>query len=93
MQNVELPDDIASAIATMVAPYRPETTVANIVKRFSNEQQEEHDLLTKTEAHEMLRIYMPTIDRMIKDGQIEAVRIRGRVFIRRSSIDRFLRGK
>jgi excisionase family DNA binding protein len=48
------------------------------------------DLYTPEEAARVLRVSVDTIYRMIKGGQLEAVRIRGQWRIKRASVDKLL---
>lgn len=45
---------------------------------------DDHDLdgsYTTAEAAEKLKVSIPTVKRMIRDGELETYRVRGRVFI------------
>lgn len=49
-------------------------------------------LLTKKEAAELLGVSSHAVDRMIVNGELQRVRVRGCVRIRRSEVERLIEG-
>jgi excisionase family DNA binding protein len=48
-------------------------------------------LLTRNEVCEQLRCSMPTLDRMIKRGELPVVRVGRRVLLRESTVNEWIR--
>lgn len=48
------------------------------------------DLLTVTEVATRLSVSGPTVRRMIDDGELQSIRIRSAIRIKRTSLDSFL---
>jgi excisionase family DNA binding protein len=49
------------------------------------------DLLTRKEAAALLRITVRTLERLAADGKLRRTKIRGKVLIERSEIERLVR--
>lgn len=87
MQNTA-PQEITSAAAVMLSPYHPGLTADKLESALAFQPEPQTDRLrTRIEATGILHISMPTLDRMIKAGQLRAVKIRGRVMIPQSALD------
>ncbi|MFA5687742.1 MAG: helix-turn-helix domain-containing protein [Kiritimatiellales bacterium] len=87
MKNVEIPSPISTAVIAMLSPYTPGLTPEKLEHSLTFAPENPSDkLLTRKEAASTLRVSLPTIDRMFKDGQLHRVFIRGRVFIRDSEV-------
>jgi excisionase family DNA binding protein len=59
---------------------------------FKPEGGQTETLVSRREGATVLRISLPTVDRMLSAGELTRVTVRGRVFIRRSEIDRIISG-
>lgn len=95
MNQQKIPDPIATAAASMLAPYRPGLTPQQLEAALAEPEPREppEKLLTREEAMTELRISMPTLDRMLVAGELTKVKIRGRVFIRNSEVRAVIEGK
>ena len=84
----QAPQEITSAAASMLSPYHPGLTADKLETALAFQPEPQTDRLrTRIESTDVLHISMPTLDRMIKAGQLRAVKIRGRVMIPQSSLD------
>ena len=94
---MRVPKEIGEAVVILLQPYTEQhLTVQDIEemlveKEFLPEPKQEK-LLSRKEGATALRVSQPTIDRMLRSGELMPCRIRGRVFIRQSDVDRILRG-
>jgi len=95
MNVIELPPAISAAAAALLAPYAPGLTVAKLESAiaFAPESTPPEKLLSRREAANALHVSLPTVDRMLAVDQLTRVNVRGRVFIRRSEIDRIVSGE
>ena len=84
MQN-QIPENIATGVAAMLAPYCPGLTIERLEAAISfkpePDEGEIDKLLTRKEAAQALKVSIPTIDRMLRDGDLPKRRIRGAVRI------------
>jgi excisionase family DNA binding protein len=92
-----MPKEIGEAVVILLQPYtKRELAVEDIdemlnKKEFQPEPTREK-LLTLSEAAAAMRISRTTLYRIIRDGDLAPCRIRGKVLIRMSDVDRVLRG-
>lgn len=91
----KIPEPIATAAVAMLAPYRPGLTLEELEAALSVDSEREihEELMTRREACEALHISMPTLGRMLDDGELERVRIRRRVFVRAADVRAIIEGK
>lgn len=94
---MRVPEEIGEAVVILLQPYTEHNLTVQEIEEMlvGNEflpEPEQEKLLSRKEAAEALHVSLPTIDRMLKDGELVPCRIRGRVFIRQSDVDRILRG-
>lgn len=87
MDQTQIPKLIADAVISMLLPYAPDLTVEKLESVISAkpESQMPEKLLTRKEAAKTLNVSIPTIDRMLRDGELPRVHIRGAVRIPASS--------
>lgn len=92
--TLEIPRAITTAVASMLSPYCDGLTPEKLLSAISSKPDDKHveKLCARKEAAPALHVSLVTIDRMLATGQLTPVRIRGRVFIRQSEIDRILNG-
>jgi excisionase family DNA binding protein len=95
MQAIAIPEPILSAVVSILSPFRVGLTPHALEAALSFEQEQEpaDKLLSRKEAAAALHISLPTLDRMCYENEIRPVKIRGRVFIRQSTVDRIIRGE
>jgi excisionase family DNA binding protein len=95
MKKPEIPQALSTAIALMLDQYFPGLTAARLESAlaFKLEGGKAETLLSRREAAAALRISLPTTDRMLQAKELTRVNVRGRVFIRRSEIDRIVSGE
>ena len=87
------PQEITQAASAMLAPYHPGLTADKLETALHFKEEGTSDRLrTRIEAKDLLHISMPTLDRMIRDGQLHAVRIRGRVMVPQSALNIIIAG-
>ena len=92
MKHSHIPQPIAEAAVTMLRPYVPELTVDKLEKRITgNQDKRPEKLLTRKEAAKLLSVSIPTIDRMLRDGELNRQHIRGAVRISRSAVERLMK--
>lgn len=89
MQNIPIPHPIAEAVIAMLRPYAPDLTPAKLESAlcFKQEATTQEQLLSRKDAAEKLNISVTTLDRMLRDGELRRLRIRGNVRIPLSSIE------
>lgn len=94
MQNIPIPHPIAEAVIAMLRPYAPDLTPAKLESAlcFKAEPNAQEQLLTRKDAAKMLSISLPTLDRMLRDGELPRRHIRGAVRIPLSSIEAITSG-
>lgn len=94
MKTLGVPEAISEAAVSMLAPYFPGLTAARLEKSiaFAPEKAHSEQLLSRPEGAAALHVSLPTIDRMLACRELTRVTVRGRVFIRRSEIDRIISG-
>lgn len=95
MNTIAIPAPIATAVASMLAPYRPGLTPQKleVALEFPEKDEPSESLFSREEATVALHISMPTLDRMLASGELKKVKIRGRVFIRESDIRTIIEGE
>lgn len=95
MQTQSIPEPIANAAASMLAPYCPGLTAAKLEAAITYEPEKEQAerLRTRKEASAALNISIVTLDRMLTSGEMPRRRIRGSVRVPQSAIDRILAGE
>jgi len=94
MKN-EIPKAITGAVLRLVSPYCPTLTETDLQARltFLPEETAPHEAArTRKEAARDLNISVVTVDRMLKDGQLPRIRMRGSVRIPQSAISKILNG-
>ncbi len=94
MTDSHIPKAISEAAAALLQPYAPGLTpdkLANAIV-FQPEGPEQEKLLSRKEASTALNISQPTLDRMLKAGELKKVRVRGRAFVRQSEVSRIISG-
>lgn len=79
----------------MLQPYYPGLTAAKLESAFCfvPDAKPSERLLTRRESAAELSISLPTLDRMLRDGELPRRRIRGTVRIPQSAIDSIKRGE
>lgn len=91
-----IPDNIATGVVAMLAPYCPGLTTDRLsiaVSPAPAEPDLSEELHTRGEAATQLRVSLPTIDRMLRDGELPKLRIRGAVRIPGSAVRKIISGK
>jgi hypothetical protein len=94
MKKLEVPPAISAAAVAMLSPYAPGLTPAKLecAIAFESVPESTERLLDRRETAVALHISLPTVDRMLNGGELTRINVRGRVFIRRSEIDRIVSG-
>ena len=94
MNTPTIPEPIATAVASMLAPYRPGLTPQRLEAAldFPEEKPPPENLRSRKEAMLDLHVSMPTLDRMLASNELGKVKVRGRVFIRESEIREIIEG-
>jgi len=84
----EIPENIVVGVAAMLAPYCPGLTAERLLVaiNYKPDDGEVEKLLTRKETAQALRVSIPTIDRMLRDGDLTKRRIRGAVRIPASAV-------
>ena len=95
---MKIPKEVGEAVVILLQPHTEHhLTVQDIEEMLVDKEflpePEQETLLSRKEAAAALNISVPTVDRMLKDGELIPCRVRGRVFIRQSDVDGVLRGK
>ena len=96
MKKTEIPQAIITAVALMLDQYFPGLTAARLESAlaFKPEGEPPETLISRKDAATAAgRVSLPTIDRMLACGELTRIRVRGRVFIKKSEIDRIISGK
>lgn len=88
-----IPNEITRAASAMLAPYCPGITPDKLETAVHFKDVPTETLRTRIKAKGLLGVSMPTIDRMIKAGELRAVRVRGRVMIPQSALDAIMKGE
>lgn len=83
MEHTRIPQPIAEAVVTMLRPYAPDLTFEKLEQAIIGKVDVEtpEKLMTRKEAAEFLNVSIPTIDRMLRDGELPRIHIRGAVRI------------
>lgn len=81
----DLPDE--STLRSLISEVREEVQA---LREELREQPSDSQLLTREEAADYLRISVRTLDDMEEAGEIQAVRIRGRVLYHRETLDAYI---
>ena len=94
MLSITIPKPIAEAVIAMLRPYAPDLTATKLEHAicFKLEAEKPEQLLSRKEAAKLLCISIPTIDRMLRDGQLPLRRIRGAVRIPLSAVEALMNG-
>jgi excisionase family DNA binding protein len=92
---MKITNEIAMAAVTLLQPYAERELTVEIIKKMLEEEflpeSAQETLLTRKETAVALHVSLPTIDRMLRDGELVACRIRGRVMFRQSAVDGILK--
>lgn len=83
-------DPVAAAVAALVAAIRAQVLAEMPAPAPAPDQGEGPLLLTLVEARERLRISKATLDRLLKQGRIQKVKIGARAFVALSEVERFI---
>ncbi|VGO17592.1 hypothetical protein PDESU_06190 [Pontiella desulfatans] len=91
----KIPESTLSMAVGMLMPYRPDLTPERLLAAIDFEPETEvvESLYTVPEAAKALSLSVPTINRMMRDGQLPKRKIRGAVRVPRSAIADILAGK
>lgn len=90
--TAKLPNEIATAVATMTAPYLGSITPADILERLSPQKEPKEELYTVQEASERLTVSPITIHRMLSDGRLRKIKIGRSVRVPASSVEAIING-
>ena len=95
MERPEIPQAISTAIMSMLEPYFPRLTATRLVSAiaFEPEQDQPEKLYDRRETATALHVSTVSVDRLLKEGGLTRIRVRGRVFVRKSEIDRIINGE
>ncbi|QBG46612.1 DNA-binding protein [Verrucomicrobia bacterium S94] len=95
MEAIAIPENIATAATALLAPYRPELTPNKLKEVLSKEPEQSvrDNLVSRKDACSALHVSLPTLDRMLSEGELARVKVRGRVFVRESSIRAIIEGE
>lgn len=96
MPKVDIPQPIADAALSILRPYVPNLTVERLqTLAFLEPEKPEkpEQLLTRQEAAEKLHLSIPTIDRMLRDGELVYRKIRRAVRIPLSEVEAVMQGR
>lgn len=95
MKKFEIPQALSTAIALMLDQYVPGLTASRLESAlaFPPEVEKTEALRSRNEATDALRVSLPTVDRMLACGELTRVNVRGRVFVKKSEIDRIINGE
>lgn len=89
-----IPQEISNAAARMLEPYAPGLTAERLATAITCQPKVDGErLLTRNEVASMLRISMPTCDRLLRSGQLPKRQIRRAVRIPASAVEAFMNGK
>ncbi|VGO12624.1 hypothetical protein PDESU_01177 [Pontiella desulfatans] len=89
MTPTRIPQPIAEAAIAMLRPYAPDLTIEKLeAALFQKTPPNLPDkLLTRKEAAKLLNVSIPTIDRMLRDGELPHRHIRRAVRITLSAVN------
>lgn len=94
-----IPSPMLAAAVTILQPYAPELNAEKLVCALKSVDIQEKKMtsdiekpLTKKETTEILLVTMPTLDKLIKEGKIKAVKLGRLVRIDRASVYALLYG-
>ncbi|QHI69862.1 helix-turn-helix domain-containing protein [Tichowtungia aerotolerans] len=95
---MRVPKEIGEAVVILLQPYTEHHLTVQDIEEMLVEKEflpepEQEKLLSRKEAAAALHVSVPTVDRMLQDGELVPCRVRGRVFIRQSDVDQILRGR
>jgi len=92
--NKNIPGAITTAAVSILAPYVPDLTTSKLLAAICCPVEEpvEERLTSRQHAADRIGISLPTLDRMIRDNELTARKVRGRVLIRQSCIDSVITG-
>ncbi len=94
LESQAIPQEISTAAARMLESYAPGLTSERLVFLITHQPEPESEcLLTRAEAAEKLRISLPTLDRLLRSGELSMRRIRRAVRIPASAVEAILNGK
>jgi len=93
--NHEIPQAITEAVTALLRPYVPGLTAAKLESAicFVPDAEPVERLLSRRESAVALSVSIPTLDRMLRDGELPRRRIRGTVRIPQSAIESIKRGE
>ena len=93
MTDESIPESIAIATISLLAPYIPNLTSERLRSRLSFEPESIEKLYTRKEAASALSISTVTLDRMIAAGELPRRKIRGAVRIPQGAVTAIITGK
>jgi excisionase family DNA binding protein len=89
--NIDIPPEIRGVICTLLKPYVTDAE-ARLNELFApGRDKTPEELHSRKEAAGRLKISLPTLDRMIKAGEIGYVKIRRSVRVPRSEVERLMK--
>lgn len=89
-----IPSQTKTLVEQLLRPYLPNITVEEIVKAYqAPERKAEGTLLNREEVKAALRVSLPTVDRLLAEGNLPKVKIRGRVFVRLEDVEKLMEAK
>jgi hypothetical protein len=92
--NTKIPEEITTVIQSLLEPYVQGITSAKLADAIAFKPEPiQESLLSRKEASISLRVSIPTLDRLIRDGVLNRIRVRGRAFVRQSDVNRIINGK
>lgn len=87
------PDPVAAALTALIAAIRQQVLAemaAATPPSPAPDQAEGPQLLTLAEARQQLRISKATLDRLLRQGRLQKVKIGSRAFVAATEIERFI---
>ena len=92
---LSIPEEIATAATVLLERYAPGLTPEKLACAITYEPDEQsiEKLLSSRETSVAFNCSVVSVDRMLRDGELKRIRVRGRVFIRQSEIDRIISGE
>lgn len=92
MNDQQIPTTIADAAVGLLSQFVPGLTADKLQSALYSDATKKSELLrTRLETAKILHVSIPTIDRMLRDGALSKVTIRGAVRIPQSAIDAILK--
>ena len=87
--NHEIPQAITEAVTALLRPYVPGLTAAKLESAFCFVPDAEpvERLLTRRETAAELSVSLPTVDRLLRDGELPRRRIRGAVRVPKTAVE------